>query len=689
MDNGVGRDSAERVALSVGLSVTAQREDGVPALGALDPLDQAPARAASVSEALVRFGYTETWRPDETTDLSEKVRNAVRSTSTQALVVHIVAHGRLAETGERELHVVASDGTNLDDPVSSWISLIESHPDKPRPRTLFILDLCNSGAAATLSWQQQMQVGERRAWVIAASGREDKAFGYRLSRATAMVLGHYLDGTLAVDSSYQHIPLPTVAHEIAREVAKLSETEGFAQQVDVSRVPFTARIDHLPFFPNPGYTRQESLLPEVDAGIASMLDEAFDARHFMLRGASAEPLDRGDSGQGYFRGRDAEVRALTAWFNGQGSGFRLLTGKPGVGKSALLGVLVCAAHPTLRGATQNLWHSLPAKPGRNERLAVVHARRRDLTQVSDSLARQMGAAEKDRPADGWDAQSLLELAQSASDAPYTVVIDALDEAERPEDVTQALLLPLVREALKDSPRIRLLVGTRSDRRFATLTQFADASGGWLDLNHVQPHDLYESLQEYVGALLAIDTSYAAAEAGEAARALAEGIATRLTGVNAPSQDAAGEAEPLAWGEFLAAGLYVRHVLSLPTECNPALARELGLAAPVDLAELLELDLVGRGDQPHLRPVLAALAYAEGRGIPERALAHVAPAFMQRESSGGPLPTDSLREALEQARFYLRRDIDVDGTTLYRLFHEGLAERLRAGPYSRQGQEQTG
>ena len=37
-------------------------------------------------------------------------------------------------------------------------------------------------------------------------------------------------------------------------------------------------------------------------------------------------------------------------------------------------------------------------------------------------------------------------------------------------------------------------------------------------------------------------------------------------------------------------------------------------------------------------------------------------------------------ALGQARFYLRRDIDTNATTLYRLFHEGLAEHLRADPY---------
>ncbi|MGC5002646.1 AAA family ATPase [Streptomyces sp. DT203] len=575
----------------------------------------------------------------------------------------------------------------MDDPVSAWIGLIESHREKARPLTLFILDLCHSGAAATLPWHQQMQVTDRRAWVIAASGREDKAFDCRLSRATAMVLRQYLDGALAVDPSCQHIPLPTIAHEIAREVAKLNEVEGYSQQIEVSRVPFTARLHDLPFFPNPGYRSQESMLSEVDAGIASMLDEAFDPRHFMLRGASAEPLERGESGQGYFRGRDAEVRELTTWLNGQGSGFRLLTGKPGVGKSALLGVLVCAAHPTLRDATQGLWFSLSVKPGRNERLAVVHARRRDLAQITDSFARQMGATEKDRPSDGWDTQSLVKLAQATPGAPYTLVIDALDEAERPEDITQALLLPLTRAALAENPVVRLLVGTRSEPRFATLMQLADAAGGLVNLDHVQARDIYKSLQQYIGDLLAVDTPYAELHAAEAAVALAEGIATRLTGVHAlsPHCDRTG---PLEWGEFLAAGLYLRHILTRPTEYDPALARELGLAAPVELPELLELDLVGRADEPDLRPVLATLAHAEGRGMPERAIAHVAPAFSRLGSADSPLSIDRLQAALTQARFYLRRDVDVDGTTLFRLFHEGLAERLRANPFGRHGQEQA-
>jgi hypothetical protein len=144
--------------------------------------------------------------------------------------------------------------------------------------------------------------------------------------------------------------------------------------------------------------------------------------------------------------------------------------------------------------------------------------------------------------------------------------------------------------------------------------------------------------------------------------------------------------PLEWGEFLVAGLYLRHILSPPVKRDPARARELGVQVPLGLPGLLELDIGRRGDQPWLRPVLAALAYAEGQGMPERAIAHVAPRLtLSGQPKGEAVPPEELRKALEQASFYLRRDIDTNATTLYRLFHESLAEYLRAHPYGPSGE----
>ncbi|MEU1035789.1 hypothetical protein ABZ402_45380 [Streptomyces mirabilis] len=686
MDDGGSRSGAtDRRVLALGVSLEGRDEEGPPPLDALDPLLEAPQHAAHVTEVVRKFGYRQHSPANSEADLAEEVRKALKSPS-EVLIVHLVAHGRLADTGERGLHVVGGDGSNLDDPVSTWISLIESHPDKPRPLTLFILDLCHSGVAATLPWHQEMPVGRRRAWVIAATGSRDNAFDYRLSRATHTVLGNYLEGTSTVDRSCEYIPLPTVGREIAREVASLSAQEGFEQLVDGSRVAFLERVEdleELPFFPNPHFDSRRSVLSEVDPGITSLVDEAFDARHFMLRGAGSEPLDRG-LGQGYFHGREQEVRLLTGWLNGEGSGFRAVTGKPGVGKSGLLGVLVCAAHPQLREPARNLWFRLPAKPACNNRLAVVHARRRDLDQIADSVARQMGASDEDRPADGWDAERLIQL---ASPEGYTLVIDALDEAERPDDITQALLVPLARAALAGHTGIRLLVGTRSEPPFIALLKLAQDADGLIDLDHSQPDDICQAVRQYVGDLLAVDTPYAARDAVNAANALAEGIAERLTGKGDPSRGEASpeEPKPLGWGEFLVAGLYVHHVLTLPTERDSGRARELGLQVPRDLPDLLELDLARRADQPDLRTVLATVAHAEGSGMPERLIAEVASVFTRGK---GPLSVRRVQEALEQARFFLRQDIDTDGTTLYRLFHEGLAEHLRAHPFDPQEQGQN-
>jgi hypothetical protein len=644
----------------------------------LDLLEEATAQALEVSAALGRFGYVECHHPDENRDPADEIRQALKSQDTSMLVVHIVAHGELSGGGERGLHVIASDRQAFDDSVSSWINLIESYPDKPRPLTLFILDLCHAGAAADLPWHQEMPASKRRAWVIAATGRESPAFDYRLSRATATVLNRYCDGTLRVASSSEHIPLGHVAQEIRREVTILSGG-AYPQSVEISRVPLGEMPDHLTFFRNPGYEQSlPSVLSEVDDGMIPLLDEVFDSRHFMSRAAGTEAPGFG-LGQGYFRGRDKEVDILARWFNGEGSPLQVVTGKPGVGKSALLGILVCAAHPKLRADTQPLWSSLREKPARNPRLVVVHARRRSLEEIADSLASQLGAAEADRPVSGWDAEGLARLANPAGQGPYTVVIDALDEADRPQDVTQVLLMPLAQAVHAErGTAVRLLVGTRPEPRFARLLDLAQATGGLIDLDLAEPNEVRQALHAYLKDLLA-DTDYASLDANAAKEALAGAIAGRLTGMDEPAEPLAKRS--LDWGEFLVAGLYLRHILSLPVERDPARARELGLAVPLDLPGLLELDLARRNDQPWLRPVLAALAHAEGVGMPERVITNIAPWFgPSGQTSGEPMPPGELHKALVQARFYLRRDIDTDATTLYRLFHEGLAEHLRADPY---------
>ncbi|AXI79536.1 hypothetical protein [Peterkaempfera bronchialis] len=663
-------------------------EEGPPALDALAPLLEAPQHAASIVAALDGFGYRERPRPADDADHADRLTEQVTEALGEArgvLVVHVVGHGDLARRGSGHLYVIGRDGRRVEESVDSWISRVEDHPEEDRPLTLLILDLCHSGAAASLPWHQSMRPERRRLWVIAATARDSKAFDCRLSRATATVLRRYRDDELRVDDSLPYLPLETVAREIDREVAELSAVEGYVQEIDVSRIPFTARLDHLPFFPNPRHrpgrrdrtapagAGGEELLPALES-----LDGAFDAWHFLSHGSGAEPLGRG-VGHGYFHGRRRELRTLTGWFDGHGKALRVVTGKPGAGKSALLGVLVCAAHPLLRGSSRQLWTGLAHRPAENDRLAVVHARRRTLAEIADSVARQLGGRDGDRPEGGWGAESLLRLAGSRPGRPYSVVIDALDEAERPQDVTRALLLPLARTVAQDAGAgLRLLVGTREDPASAPLLASADAEGALTHLDRATPEEVYEALHAYIVDLLAVDTPYGRVGMVESARRLAHGIAARLTGVGDPDPPPTG-AGPLDWGEFLVAGLYVRQVLERPAEPDPGAAERLGHAVPRDLPSLLEMDLARSGEGPLLRSVLAALAHAQGLGMPERVVRHVAAAFTPGHPDDGPLPTGEVRHALDGARFYLRRDVEVDGTTLYRLFHESLAEQLRLDP----------
>lgn len=275
MDEDTGLEAVDRQVLAVGIPLRPSDHDGPPGLDEdLSPLEEAAICASEVSRALHGFGYVECRHPGEEGDPADEIRRVLTSPRMSMLVVHIVAHGELSRGGERGLHVIGSDRKAFDDSVSYWINLIESYPDKPRPLTLFILDLCYSGAAAVLPWHQEMRAEKRRAWVIAASGRGDRAFDYRLSRATVTVLNRYHDGILQVDSSFQYIPLGDIAQEIKREVTILG-AGSYPQNVEISRVPLGEKPDHLTFFKNPGYRQTPvSMLSEMDEGITPMLDEA-------------------------------------------------------------------------------------------------------------------------------------------------------------------------------------------------------------------------------------------------------------------------------------------------------------------------------------------------------------------------------------------------------------------------------
>ncbi|MFE1840625.1 AAA family ATPase [Streptomyces sviceus] len=674
--------------LSLGIALTRTEDGDSPRFG-LDVLEEAPVHAARVAKILEEFRYTRCpmGAPQGPADYGKLVEAAVEAEDADVLIVHIVGHGELADGSSEKLYILGSDGDRLGRPVGGWIDLIEDHPQLHRPMTLFVLDVCYAGQAAVIPSHARMDVDKRRAWVLAATRHDKQAFGYRLSQALVRVLEKYRDLEVRFDSSLRYIPPDTVWRDIDRTVSELAEhSDGLPQSIVTSLVPSHADLSHLPFFPNPSYTPHHSPpAPDLPPEIARLADWAADPQHFMRRAGGGEPVDR-DWTEGYFTGRTAQLDTLTAWLDDETAapGLRVITGKPGAGKSALLGILLCAAHPALRRHTRSLWAGLDDHvPGENHRLAAVHARRLGLDDITASLARQLRhitTPDAPTPSDegtqdsaGNPAQHLLNLLPPGS-PPVTIVIDALDEALKPQDITTALLLPLARHAQTAAGRLRLLVATREDSRFDQLLGLARDAAACTDLSTIAAHEVRRDVTAYVKRLLTADGPYTRGSLRSVRDTLAEVIAEILTTPASTGREGHA-AQALEWGEFLTAGLYVHHLLGSPPVATPEDAARLGRAVPRNLPDLLELDLQRHADRVHLRPVLTALALAQGRGMPESVLVHAAAAFTA--DGDPPLPPQDLYALLDgEARFYLRRDIDTNGFTLYRLFHEGLADWLR-------------
>ncbi|WP_190075719.1 WD40 repeat domain-containing protein [Streptomyces lanatus] len=679
--------------MSLGIALT-RNGDGDSPRPELDVLEEAPVHAGLVAEVLTGFQYQ--LFPNavsaDAVGVEGLVEAAVVAEDVDVLIVHIVGHGELAEGSSEKLYVLNSDGQRLARPVSAWIDLIEDHPRRHRPMTLFVLDVCYAGEAAVTAWHSRMDVDRRRAWVLAATGPGQKAFGYRLSRALVQVLEKYQDLKVRFDRSVRYIPPHTVWRDVERTVNELAEQAGgLPQAILTSLVPGHADLSHLPFFPNPSFAPGRGSSAEVSGlppEIARLADWAADPLHFMRRAGGAEPVHR-DRTEGYFSGRDEQLETLAGWLDDETAapGLRLVTGKAGAGKSALLGVLVCASHPALRRHTRTLWASLGERaPGENDRLAVVHARRLALDDIVVSLARQLrfidgrdggtDEGEASEQAAGNPAEYLLRLLPGHG-RPVTVVVDALDEALRPQEITTALLVPLAQRVQGPRSRLRLLVGVRDDERFHGLRALAQDAGGCTDLSAICPETVCRDVALYVKRLLAADGPYAAGALRPVRNTLAEAIADTLTRPSHSSRPA-HDTSALQWGEFLTAGLYVHYLLTSPLPGTTQEAAVLGRAVPRNLPALLELDLHRhQSTQPLLQPVLTALAFAQGRGMPESILAHATTAFTTPSDGSTPLSMPDLYALLDgEARFYLRRDVDHDGTTLYRLFHEGLADWLR-------------
>jgi hypothetical protein len=369
---------------------------------------------------------------------------------------------------------------------------------------------------------------------------------------------------------------------------------------------------------------------------------------------AARGIEVGATGGWYFAGREAVLRRLVGWMRTAKHGVRILTGRPGAGKSAVMGRLATLSDPIYRKAT------ITAKAMAAEDEATVppegiidvaiHAKGKTLDVCARALARAL------RISIGSDIAVDIEglvAAVGKLDRQLTIIVDALDEmgsggSGQGDDAARRLILPLGHLA-----QVRVLVGCRRSLDGVVLS-IGEARHGRLraafgpdaiidDLD--DEADTREDIAGYVRRRLAASTNHRDNPSG--ITEAAERVATRAEGVF----------------------LYARIVSRTLQERG-----ELDGKLPATTLDAFEEDLRTRfgTDQLRVNDLLAALAWAEGGGLTRRVWPLVANALTARVQLYND---DDVVWVLEQGGWHIT-EAGEDDQAVYRLSHQMLADGYR-------------
>ncbi|MET9864680.1 caspase family protein [Streptomyces sp. NPDC006386] len=646
----MGEERALVVAVGTFRSAVASGDEPPVGGQGWDALDFVYKVLPEVQQALEHIGYTvDVVRDPSLTEVRLAVADALDGDHR---VLHVMSHG-VAGMGHdpNRLDMIASDSrTGVGSNVTDWVSAAQAS-GKP---TLFLLDLCRSGVAARLPFMGQLAGRDTYAWVIAAAGGSEDAFDGRFSQAVSEILEESSRTGLGTSPTQPYVSFSLLARRIGERLGRMP---GLPQTIHATPLDPSHPEPELPFVPNPLFVWDPSLAAHsaLDGPLRAFVDEPTalrpqDSAHFANKAGR------------HFTGRRSQLALLAPWLDGIGSaGLCLVTGRPGTGKSALIGAVVGAAHPTLVEAAPHIRARLQTDPAGcpsiNRSMAAVHARQRELDDLVTSLARQLRL---DGPPDGWSPKTFVE-AVTASDVPPTLVVDALDEANEPARVTDELLLPLACSRRPDGgAACRLLVGARPWEEFAALQRAAADGGLLIDLNVTDPLELRQDVRDYLAISLADIDGYASGSH----RAVRDRLSTAAA-------DSLVDASDQEWGAFLVASVFVRYLAAVPAPGTEHDAALLGGTVPHHLHAVFDLDLRARPNSTAARALLSAFAFAKGDGMPAELAMPLA------ESLVPGVTSPELHEALSDVLFYLRTDVELDGTTLYRPFHQGLADYLVA------------
>ncbi|WP_329554682.1 trypsin-like peptidase domain-containing protein [Streptomyces sp. NBC_00696] len=357
-----------------------------------------------------------------------------------------------------------------------------------------------------------------------------------------------------------------------------------------------------------------------------------------------------------FCGRAAALRVIVDWIGDSVEDHRqvlLVTGSPGVGKSAVLGRVVTTADPEIAALLPEHDDALLAPTGAVA--CAVHARHKTALEVAREIAT---AACAPRPDEVEELPTLLrDSLEDRELGNFTILIDALDEARTPADARAIMrhIAVATAESCADLG-VRVVVGSRrTDDSGDLLTPFRTAL-------RIVDLDTPEYFEQQDLARYALATLQLLGDERRGSPYTDESVAK-------PVADRIAE---MAQGNFLIAGLVARthglHDRQATDIAELRFTATVGAALRDYLARLPDVEGVAALD------LLTVLAYADSPGLTVELWRTAIMAV------GGSAPaTRALSTfARTSAANFLVESSDPDAVTgSFRLFHQALNEALLA------------
>ncbi|WP_089104175.1 caspase family protein [Streptomyces hyaluromycini] len=546
------------------------------------------------------------------------------------VIVYLAGHGEILENGE---HVLLPADSNPDDVhersirtahLAEWMLV-----DTPLRRLMVILDSCYSGrgGAAVMGRAMDALGGDGSLVVITATRPHQEALPGVLTQAfvrAASNPGHTAGGYSAPALSCAGIV------EMIRADPQVPRTQ-------TATCVQTGSGEDLWFLPNPEYNR---LLVDFD----------IDTQERIRRTHAAHLDGRFRPSAQWFTGRHRLLAEVAAWLvtpTGDDTRIRLVTGDPGSGKTAVLGLLATLSdidrNPDVpRDGLPNL----PPLPGTID--LTIYAQGMPTLSIARAIAGVAGLRTDVTVDRSTRIRRLVEVLRGR-DRPLTVLIDALDEASAPEELIQSLILPLNDLA---GGWLRLLLSGRRG-----IVPLLDTRAVVLDLDEAYAEP--DSIRAYARKLLLESQPHSPYRTVSV---------TQLDSVT----EAVGRA---AGNSFLITRIIA---MALAAERHPADPSDPSWrdALPRSASAAIEVDLQRRlgPDADKARALLLPLAYAEGAGIPAEGVWPRLASALQRDHTYTNVDISWLRQV---AGAYFREGLEAD-RSVYRLFHQSLAEYLRDG-----------